>query len=113
MSHPERSRAKARDRPTRPERLGRKFGIAEHLEGIAGRIAKTNQFPDIALTGERARSAPHLYPGILQASGKTVEIGTCRNFPAHHAEAGIAAAVHDQPLLAVIHAEGADGAATV
>jgi hypothetical protein len=49
---------------------------------------------------------------IVKPAGKTIEPALLA-LPAHHAQAGIAAAVDDQPLLAVVHAEGTHAAAAI
>ncbi len=67
----------------------------------------------MTLVGQRARSAGDLDAVIVKPTGKTVELGAGCHLPAHYAEAGIAAAVDHQPLLAVVHAEGTHAAAAI
>jgi hypothetical protein len=67
----------------------------------------------VALISKRARSARHLDAVIFESAAETIEFGACWNLPPHHGEPGIAAAVYDQPLLAIVHAKGARPAAAV
>ena len=91
----------------------RKLRPVEGFEWIARGIAERDQLGHMPLIGQRARSARDLDAGVVEPAGKTIELGAGCNLPARHAQAGIAAAVDDQPLLAVVHAEGTHAAAAI
>src|SRR6187402_3045523 len=67
----------------------------------------------MALVSERPRAARDVYAVALQPSGEPIELGGGWNLPSHHRKTGVAAAVDDQPLPAVVHTKGAHLAAAI
>ncbi len=114
VAHAESTGAETRDRPARLERLSRKLGLAEGLQPVAGGIGERNQFGHMPLVGERARSARHLQRRDPPA-GRRADQARRSTEPSHPTTASpaSAAAVDDQALLAIVHAEGARLAAAV
>ena len=82
------------------------LGAVEDLQAVAGRVVEHDQVLDVPLLGERARAARDLGAGGLDPRREGVERGGVRDLPAEEADALAAVGVDDEPLLAVVHAEG-------
>ncbi|MEY9474358.1 hypothetical protein ABH992_006757 [Bradyrhizobium yuanmingense] len=96
-----------------PERLARKLRLAKSLQPVAGRVSERDQLGDMPLVSECARTSDHPDAMAFEPSCQLIQFDGRRNFPSHHRKASIAAAVDDQPLLAVVHAEGPHLAAAI
>ncbi len=70
--HAQRTRAKTRDRPSRPERLVREQRAVERLKPVAGRVTKRDRTGNKALIGERSRLALYRDTCALQRRGQHV-----------------------------------------
>ena len=78
----------------------------ENFEPVAAGIVEHDQVRHAPLVGERARAACDFDPARLDARRHRVERGGVRNLPTEKADALPAVGVDDEPLLAIIHAEG-------
>ncbi len=85
----------------------------ERLEPVAGRIAERDQPTDAALVGQTGGRVPHGNAGGFQPRGESIQCGGIRDLPAEEALALGQAAIDDQALLTVIHAESPHGSAAV
>src|SRR5215831_2630861 len=113
MTHAERTGAKARDVAARLERLARALRAMEYFQPVAERIGEGDHIPHAPLVGERARAARHHDAVALEPGRKAIESSCVSNLPAEKADAFTAIFRDDQPLLAVVHAEGEHAAALV
>src|SRR5262249_34258605 len=105
VAEPERPGAEPRDWPARHERIGRDIGAVKDLQPIAKRTAADDQFLPQPLTGERARAARNRNARRFEPRRERTERSGVRDLPAEHVNALAAVGIHDDPLLAVVHAE--------
>src|SRR5579883_961957 len=105
MAKAERAGAKARNRAAGLERIARYLGAVKNLEPVGHRIVEHDQILDMALVGQRPRSALDPDVVVLKMRGEGVECRGVGDFPAEKADALPAIGVDDQPLLAVVHAK--------
>jgi hypothetical protein len=87
--------------------------VRPNLDPIACGIIEPDQLGDVTLIGKCARPARDLDAVVIYPAGQAGKLHAARHFPAHHRKTGIAAAIDDQPLLAVVHAKGADAPASI
>src|SRR5262245_50877020 len=113
MAHAERPGAEARDVAAGLERLARALRAVEHFEPIAEWIGEGDQVLHTALVGERARAARHVNAMGFETRGKAIERGCVSHLPAEKPNAFATVRSDQQPLLAVVHAEGEHAAALV
>src|SRR5262249_43753382 len=79
----------------------------------AERIGKRDQVLDPAFVGERAGAAGDRDAGLLQARREGVKRGCVGDLPTEEGDALTAVRGDQEPLLAVIHAEGEAVAAPI
>ena len=113
MTHAERTGAEAGDRAPRLERLGRDLGAVECLEPVADRIGKDDEILDPPFFGKRARAARNLHAACFQMRGQRVERRGIGDFPTVEGGTFVIVSLNDDPLLAIIHAQGERAAALV
>ena len=106
MAEPERAGAEAGNRAAGLERLRRRFGAVKNLQPVALRIVEHDQVLHVPLVGKRARAARDLHPRAVEPRGERIERRRIGDFPAEEADAFAAVGVDQNPLLAVVHAEG-------
>jgi hypothetical protein len=92
------------------ERVGRRLGAMEEFEPVAEGIADHQEIGDPAFLGE---CPDRLDAVAVEMRPQPVERGGVGHFPAEKADAFAAVGVHDQPLLAVVHAQRQRGAGAV
>ena len=110
VSEPERPGAKAGNRAAGLERLRRRLGAMKKLEPVALRIVEHDQIRHVPFVGQRAGAAGYIDPRALELPGQRIERGRVPDLPTEKADALAVIGVDDDPLLAVVHAEGQRGA---
>src|SRR5262249_22043896 len=105
--------AEARDVAAGLERLARALRAMEHFQAVAERVGERDEVFHAPLVGERTRAARHFYAMALETGRQAIKRGCVRDLPPETPDAFAAVFGDDQPLLAVVHAEGEHAAALV
>ena len=105
MAHAQHAGAEAADRPARHEGLGRHLGAVDQLHPVAQGIFAPHQPSHGALRTQGRVASMHPDAGLLQLRRHGVHGGGIGQFPAEEGGAIAGILGHQQPLLAVIHAE--------
>src|ERR1700730_12620270 len=110
MSHALGPSADPPDMPCRTKWLIGDLSTVECLHTIAGGIAEGNHLCGTTLVGNGRDFPAHSDAGIFQALRQRGESRSVRDLPAEKTLPIRQAAIGDEALLAVIHAEGTHGA---
>ena len=113
MSHALRPSTETPYMPCRAEWFIGDLTTVERLHTVAGRIAEGNHLSGATLVGNRRGFPPHRHAALFQTRRQRIEGRSVRDLPAEKTLSIRQAAVSDEALLAVIHAEGTDGAAAI